>query len=168
MVRAITVYEVRTRSGLHVSNNKERTKKTKKKKHKYINIVVQERGVLIIFGAIRASHTPQTPINITRKRRESCLAERDKSAGLERAPRSPILAGPTGACRCSPDPGRDYQKAEKRPQRSVLPAHSVRGIHGRSFAAKPTFILSKNRIRGVVTLPNMFLNAIPHVGGVTT
>ncbi|KAJ1083896.1 hypothetical protein NDU88_004051, partial [Pleurodeles waltl] len=78
----------------------------------------KERGVLFVFGAIRASHTPQTPTNIARKRRESRLAERGKSAGLERASRSHILAGPTGACRCGPDPGRDHQKAEKRPQRS--------------------------------------------------
>ncbi|KAJ1156405.1 hypothetical protein NDU88_009124 [Pleurodeles waltl] len=90
----------------------------------------EERGVLFIFGAIRASHTPQTPTNIARKRRESRLAERGKSAGLERASRSHILAGPTGACRCGPNHGRDHQKAEKRPQRSVLPAHSVRGIRG--------------------------------------
>ncbi|KAJ1180782.1 hypothetical protein NDU88_005998 [Pleurodeles waltl] len=90
----------------------------------------KERGVLIIFSAIRVSHTPQTPTNIARKRRESRLAERDKSAGLERVPRSPILVGPSGACRCGPYPGKDHQKAEKRPQRSVLPAHSVRGIRG--------------------------------------
>ncbi|KAJ1080183.1 hypothetical protein NDU88_000403 [Pleurodeles waltl] len=90
----------------------------------------KERGVLVIFGAIRASHTPQTPTNVTRKRRESRSAERNKSAGLGRAPRSHILAGPFGACRRGPDPGKDHQKAEKRPQRSLLPARSVRGFRG--------------------------------------
>ncbi|KAJ1193548.1 hypothetical protein NDU88_002845 [Pleurodeles waltl] len=56
--------------------------------------------------------------------------ERNRSAGLGRAPRSHLLAGPAGACRCGPDPSGGRQKAVKRPQRSVLQAHSVRGIHG--------------------------------------
>ncbi|KAJ1190973.1 hypothetical protein NDU88_000290 [Pleurodeles waltl] len=90
----------------------------------------KERGVLLNFGAIRASHTPHKPANVAKNHRGSRSVERNRSAGLERAPRSRLLAGPSGACRRGPDPSRGRQKAVKRPQRSVLQAHSVRGFRG--------------------------------------
>ncbi|KAJ1088654.1 hypothetical protein NDU88_001810 [Pleurodeles waltl] len=80
----------------------------------------KERGVLFNFGAIRASHTPHKPAKVAKKRRGSRSVERNRSAGLGRAPRSHILAGPSGACRRGPDPSGGRQKAVKRPQQYVL------------------------------------------------
>ncbi|KAJ1099860.1 hypothetical protein NDU88_004955 [Pleurodeles waltl] len=90
----------------------------------------KERGVLFNFHAIRASHTPHTPTNVARKRQGSRSFERNRNTDLGRAPRSHLLAGPSGACRHGPDPSRGRQKAVKRLQRSVLQAHGIRGIRG--------------------------------------
>ncbi|KAJ1205944.1 hypothetical protein NDU88_001363 [Pleurodeles waltl] len=55
---------------------------------------------------------------------------RRKSAALGRAPRSILLAPPSGACPRGHDPWGSCQKTVKHLQRSVLQAHGIRGIRG--------------------------------------
>ncbi|KAJ1201744.1 hypothetical protein NDU88_005550 [Pleurodeles waltl] len=93
--------------------------------------------VLFNFGAIRASHTPTAT---ARKRRGSCSDERRRSAVLERAPRSPLLAAPSGACSRGHNPWESRQKAVKRPQQAVLQARGVRGNRGFRRALIPFWL----------------------------